>query len=56
MKQHKATAMAALLSVALLVAAVFMVTASVNQKDSMDPELVLLGVKNPKELADLTRE
>ncbi|RZN42791.1 MAG: hypothetical protein EF813_01130 [Methanosarcinales archaeon] len=60
MKQSKAIAMAALLSVALLVAAVFMVAASVNhsvnEKDSIDPELALLGVKDPKELADLTRE
>ena len=44
------------LSVALLVAAVFMVITSVNEKDSIDPELALLGVKDPKELADLTRE
>lgn len=48
MKQSKAIAMAALLSVALLVAAVFMVTASVNEKDSLDPELALLGVKDLK--------
>jgi streptogrisin B len=56
MKQSKVIGITALLSVALLVAAVFMVTASVNQKDLPDPELALLGVKDPKELADLTRE
>ena len=69
MKQRKAIAITALLAVALLVASVIMVTASVNQKDSIDPELVLLGVKDSldtelvllgvkdsKELADLTRE
>ncbi len=60
MKQRKAIAITALLAVALLVAAVFMVTASVNhsvnEKDSIDPELTLLGVKDSKELADLTRE
>jgi len=55
-KQRKAIAITALLAVALLVASVLMVTASVNQKDSLDPELVLLGVKDSKELADLTRE
>ena len=60
MKQSKAIAIAALLSVTLLVAVVLMVTDSVNhsmtQKDSIDPELALLGVKDPEELADLTRE
>ena len=56
MKQSKVIGITALLSVALLVAAVFMVTASVNQKELPDPELALLGVKDPNELADLTRE
>lgn len=56
MKQRKAIAITALLAVALLVASVLMVTASVNQKDSLDSELVLLGVKDSKEFADLTRE
>lgn len=60
MKQSKAIAIAALLSVTLLVAVVLMVTDSVNhsmtQKDSIDPELALLGVKDPEELADLSKE
>jgi len=53
MKQSKAIDMAALPSV-VLVAAEFMVAASVNhsvnEKDSIDPELALLGVNHPKEL------
>lgn len=45
----------AVLSVALLVAAVFMVAASVDHKDLPDPELALLGVKDPKEFANLIK-
>ncbi|MCK4731429.1 MAG: hypothetical protein KAT65_03125 [Methanophagales archaeon] len=45
----------AVLSAALLVATVFVGAAPVDHKDLPDPELALLGVKDQKEFANLTK-